>query len=108
MHHAHPDRLPLVASVLHPTDFSSASDRAFAHALAIALLRQTELTILHVGPDADSHTDWSRFPPVRKTLERWGLLGPGSTRSDVFDEFGVRVTKVAVSGRNPALKTGKN
>ena len=41
--------VPLVDSVLHPTDFSSASDTAFAHALAIALIRKTKFTILHVG-----------------------------------------------------------
>jgi len=93
--------MPLVASVLHPTDFSPASDRAFAHALAIALLRQTQLTLLHVGQGKDGEVEWSRFPPVRKTLERWGLLEAGSQRSDVFDEFRVRVSKVAVPGWRP-------
>ena len=92
---------PLVRSVLHPTDFSPASDRAFAHALAIALLRGTRFTILHVGSKADP--EWTSFPTVRKTLERWRLLAPGSDRSAVLDELGVAVEKITVSGRLPVL-----
>jgi nucleotide-binding universal stress UspA family protein len=99
--------VPLVASVLHPTDFSAASNRAFAHALAIALLRQTELTILHVGPEKGSEVGWTEFPPVRATMERWGLLGAGSPRSAVFDEFRTRVTKVAIPSRLPVFATAK-
>ena len=89
---------PLVQSVVHPTDFSPASERAFAYALAIAVLRQTALTLLHV--EKGKH-DWSKFPSVRKTLERWGLLEPGSSQDDVFAELGVRVTKLAIDGGAP-------
>lgn len=93
------DRTPFVTSVFHPTDFSDASDRAFAHALAVALVRQTKLTILHVGGGGD----WSRFPSVRGTLERWGFLEPNSPRSAVFDRFKMRVQKIDVKGaRDPA------
>lgn len=97
--------LPFVQSVLHPTDFSPASNRAFAHALAIALLRQTNFTILHVSPEKASNMDWTRFPPVRQTLERWGLLEVGSPQSAVFDELRVRVKKVAVQNRHPVRAT---
>ena len=97
--------MPLVSSVLHPTDFSPASNRAFAHALAVALIRQTELTILHVGPEKNSSVKWTKFPPVRKTLEKWGLLEAGSPRSAIFDEFQVRVSKVAIPSRRPVLAT---
>lgn len=100
-------RRTLVGSVLHPTDFSEASHRAFAHALAIALLRQTELTILHVGAEAPDDVDWGSFPPVRKTLERWNMLEPGSARSAVFDELKVTVRKVAVQGGSPIRATLK-
>jgi nucleotide-binding universal stress UspA family protein len=92
---------PFVQSVLHPTDFSPASSRAFAHALAVALLRGTRFTILHVGSKADP--EWTSFPAVRGTLERWGLLAPGSKRSAVLEELGVAVEKVAIAGRLPAL-----
>ena len=97
--------LPLVRSVLHPTDFSPASDRAFAHALAIALLRQTDFTILHVSPEKTSNIDWTRFPSVRQTLEQWGLLEAGSPQSAVFDELRVRVKKAAVQNRRPVRAT---
>ena len=101
------DRLPFVSSVLHPTDFSAASERAFAYALAIALIRQTELTILHVDRDKRSKVDWTRFPPVREILERWGLLESGSPRSAVFEKFRTRVEKIAISSRHPSRSTVK-
>ena len=91
--------LPLVRSVLHPTDFSKASEHAFAHALAIALIRKTSLTLLHAG--GDRSRSWSSFPSVRRTLERWGMLERGSPRSAVFDQLSVRVKKVVTKKRNP-------
>jgi nucleotide-binding universal stress UspA family protein len=99
------DALALVGSVLHPTDFTPQSDRAFALALAIALIRQTELTLLHVTPDAVADVDWSAFPAVRRTMERWGLLAPDSPRSAVFEKFRTRVRKVAVRSRDPVSAT---
>jgi nucleotide-binding universal stress UspA family protein len=93
--------MPLVESVFHPSDFSEASESAFAHALAISLLRQTRLTILHAGAEHHGSNDWSRFPAVRATLERWKLLEPGSPRSAVFEELGIRVEKIAVASGNP-------
>jgi nucleotide-binding universal stress UspA family protein len=93
--------LPFVSSVFHPTDFSKASEVAFAHALVIALIRQTRFWIFHAGPREMSRDDWTGFPGVRATLERWGLLGAGAPRSAVFDELQIRVTKVAVKSRDP-------
>ncbi len=89
---------PFVESVLHPSDFSPASESAFAHALAIALIRKCELTILHTG---DSRDDWRKFPAVRTTLERWGMLEPDSPRSAVFEQLAMKVTKVGLRGRSP-------
>ncbi|HEX5048087.1 MAG TPA: universal stress protein [Gammaproteobacteria bacterium] len=88
-------------SVVHATDFSPASERAFAHALAIAVLRRTELTLLHVT--SGEHRDWTGFPAVRKTLERWNLLPPGSKQEDVLAAVGVRVSKIEISSRFPSL-----
>jgi nucleotide-binding universal stress UspA family protein len=85
-----------VSSVLHPTDFSAASETAFLHSLAIALRRRARITLLHVAPPARAAEAFNSFPGVRSTLERWGLLEPGSDRSAVFDEFGVEVKKVKV------------
>ena len=87
---------PFVTSIFHPSDFSKASELAFAHALAIALIRKTKLVIMHAG--RGSVDDWSRFPPVRKTLENWNVLAPGSPRSAVFKKLSVRVAKVTARG----------
>jgi nucleotide-binding universal stress UspA family protein len=89
-------RVPFVQSIFHPSDFSETSELAFAHALAIALLRKSDLSILHAG--RGNREDWSQFPAVRKTLERWEVLAPGSPRSAVFEKLGVRVTKVNTRG----------
>lgn len=97
-----PSTAPFVATVVHPTDFSAASRTAFAHALAVAAIRKTRLDILHVS--ADEHGSWSGFPGVRETLERWGLLDPGSDRSAVFEKLSVRVKKVRLRG-DPAVET---
>jgi nucleotide-binding universal stress UspA family protein len=90
--------VPFVTSIFHPSDFSKASELAFAHALAVALIRKTELVIMHAGRGRVD--DWSQFPPVRKTLESWNVLAPGSPRSAVFEKLSVRVAKVSARG-NP-------
>jgi len=90
--------VPFVESIFHPTDFSEASDQAFAHALTIALLRQTRLMIFHAGSHPE--TEWEQFPPVRRTLERWGLLPEDSRREAVLSELSVAVTKAQAKG-NP-------
>lgn len=87
--------IPLIDSVFLATDFSPGSESAFAHALAIALFRQTRLDILYAG---SAREDWSRFPSVRGTLERWGLLEPGSAKEDVFETLGIDVTKISAKG----------
>jgi nucleotide-binding universal stress UspA family protein len=81
--------------VLHPTDLSPDSEMAFQHALAVALLRQTSLTLLHVeGPPKNSD-----LPSVRGMLQRWGLLEEGASRSAVYENFNVRIKKKVVRGR---------
>lgn len=90
--------MPFVKSVFHPSDFSEASRNAFHHALAVALRRQTRFIVLHAGGSRDS---WLNFPPVRATLEKWGLLEKGSPRSAVFEELKIRVEKVQLGGLNP-------
>jgi len=89
---------PFVDSVFHPSDFSAASENAFLHALALALVRMTEFTILHTS---NSREDWRNFPAVRATLERWGVLQPGSTRSAVFEQLALRITKVSMKSHSP-------
>ncbi len=90
--------VPFVRKIFHPTDFSPDSAAAFAHALAICLFRQGELTILHAGDEYLDGDAWQQFPAVRRTLERWKLLEPGSPKAAVFKELGIRINKVSAVG----------
>lgn len=78
--------------IFHPTDLSTASEVAFVHALKLALAARGELRIMHVDPDIPQ-TDWSGLPRVRDTLARWGLLPPGSSKSDVA-RLGLHIEKI--------------
>jgi nucleotide-binding universal stress UspA family protein len=99
--------VPFVRSVVIGTDFSPAGERAFAHALGLALLAQAQLTILHVAAGA-AESDWRRFPEVRKTLERWKLLEAGSAQEDVFAKLGVQVRKIGIESKFPALALARH
>lgn len=90
---------PIVDSVLHPSDLSTGSLVAFHHALKAALVAKSRLTVLHVSPGAAP--GWSDSPGVRETLERWGLLPPGSPRAAV-SKLGIDVRKAAAREHNPA------
>jgi nucleotide-binding universal stress UspA family protein len=95
----HPDyNFPLVDSVLHPSDFSAGSLTAFHHALKAAIIAKSRFTILHVSHEAAAA--WTDFPGVRETLERWGLLPPGSPKSAV-PELGIDVRKIVAHFISP-------
>jgi nucleotide-binding universal stress UspA family protein len=83
---------------LHPTDFSARSHLAFAHALRLALHNEATLSLLHVGDDSDE--EWDRFPAIRDTLGRWGLIEPDAKRSEIQEKLGVGVEKVIAEERN--------
>jgi nucleotide-binding universal stress UspA family protein len=90
--------IPILQSVFHPSDFSPASQTAFAHALTAALTAKAKLTILHVSSEREEQ--WTNFPGVRETLERWGLLPKNSKRSDVA-KLGIKVEKVQTVHKDP-------
>jgi nucleotide-binding universal stress UspA family protein len=94
-----PVAAPVLDSILHPSDFSEASRVAFAHALKAALIARARLTLVHVAPTSGS-PEWSDFPGVRETLERWGLLPPGSHKSAV-PHLGIDVKKVIAHDDDP-------
>lgn len=94
----HEPSLP-IDSVFHATDFSAASELAFAHALRIAVAARCELDILHAGDGRDGPR-WQDFPSVRGMLEAWGLLEPGSRPEDV-GRLGLHVEKVEARGMQP-------
>lgn len=85
-------------SIFHPSDFSQASEVAFAHALMTALVAGATLTMFHV--EADPRTEWQDFPGVRDMLERWRLIPKGSSRSEVR-LLGINVEKVIASSKDP-------
>src|SRR5215471_17785804 len=89
---------PIIRTVLHPSDFSEASLVAFAHALKAALISKSKLVLIHISDEAQR--EWTEFPGVRETLERWELLPTGSARSAVA-ELGIRVAKVVGRGSDP-------
>ena len=80
------ERAPLVHSVLHLTDFSIESEIAFAHALAIAILRKADITLLHVGRQNFSGDDWQQFPSAEIILKRWGFLAGASIPANIEDD----------------------
>jgi nucleotide-binding universal stress UspA family protein len=88
----------IIGSVLHPTDFSEGSLVAFHHALKAAMAAKSSLTLLHVSSDTASQ--WSDFPGIRETLERWGVLPKGSPRSAV-GELGINAGKVVANQSEP-------
>jgi nucleotide-binding universal stress UspA family protein len=89
---------PIIRHVLHPSDFSDASRIAFVHALKTALIAKCRLTLIHETDD--EKRDWSEFPGVRETLERWGLL-PGGSPSEAVGHLGIDVAKVIGRGADP-------
>jgi nucleotide-binding universal stress UspA family protein len=95
--------LPIIlTSMLHPTDFSEASEVAFGHALKLAVMAKAKLSILHVAPRKDD-VDFSDFPEIRQTLERWGALPAGSSKEDVLKKAGILVEKVVAVHDDPAF-----
>ncbi len=84
---------------LHPTDFTEASEVAFAHALKMTLLTGGQLHLLHVAAP-DEPVAWKSFPGVREALERWGVLLPGSPASAVAG-LGIVVDKVQTAAPDP-------
>lgn len=99
---ANTPRLPL-DNIFHPSDFSAASEIAFAHALKLALAARATLRILHVSANVVD-VEWADFPGIRRTLERWGVIPPGSSRSAVA-KLGLRPKKILAPGEDPVDAT---
>jgi len=87
-----------IRSIFHPSDFSDASEVAFAHALKLTLASRALLQMMHVETGADNEDE--DFPRVRETLERWKLLPPGSSHRDV-GQLGIEILKVIASSDDP-------
>jgi nucleotide-binding universal stress UspA family protein len=88
-------------SIFHPTDFSASSDTAFEHALKIAVANRSRLSISHVETTEGDGPEWTEFPQIRATLERWSLLPKGSSKHDVGGVLGLHVKKVERISKDP-------
>src|SRR5580700_1948132 len=95
----------LLRSVVHPTDFSPAGLDAFTHALRLAVAAKSHFYILHIERETEQ-ADWVQFPRVRETLAAWGMIAPGSPRSAVVSELGLRVEKAIIESNDPVRSVG--
>lgn len=86
----------MLSNIIHPTDFSHGSEVAFAHALKLTLGTLGQLEILHVDREG-VRADWQKYPSVRETLSRWGILPDNAGRGDVAG-LGVRISKSVCHG----------
>lgn len=87
--------------IFHPSDFSPASEVAFAHALKIALQSKAKLDLMHVEPTLRAEKPyWLDFPAVRMTLARWGVLPERVQRQEVA-KTGLRVRKILKPSTDP-------
>ena len=61
-------------------------------------ITKATLTIFHVSPNRKEN--WTEFPGVRQTLERWGILPKDSPKSAV-PELGIKVKNVVAQDKDP-------
>ncbi len=84
--------------IFHPSDFTSASEIAFVHALKIALQGKASLQMMHI--DRMEEADRDRFPSVKKALERWKILPEGSP-NELVGKLGLEFSKLIPSSNDP-------
>jgi len=90
----------MIRSVLHPTDLSQLSGSAFAHALRIAVVTRSKLTLIHVNQNEGGEA--ITFPNVGRLLVQWGLPEKYSSKSMIATKLGLEVEKVSFKGDDPA------
>jgi nucleotide-binding universal stress UspA family protein len=92
-----------VEFVLHPTDLSEASTRAFHHALAIAVRLGSRFTLLHAAAHRDPGSR-EAFPTIRRTLAAWEAAG---SLNDLPDRRPPRTEKVEVREKDAVAAVRK-
>lgn len=88
---------PTIRNILVPTDFSSSSDAAFAHALRLTLALKADLDVLHVEPKND-RADWRWAPHVVETLARWHFVPEGAGQAEV-EALGIHARQTLATGQ---------
>jgi nucleotide-binding universal stress UspA family protein len=94
-----------IRQILYPSDFSSASHRAFATAMTMAKATGAKVTILHVVVPSvplvpDQYLDASVWARIDAQARRWGSaqLARSAVRAR---KIGVRVTTLLLEGDPP-------
>jgi nucleotide-binding universal stress UspA family protein len=88
-----------IQSIVHPTDFSDLSARAFAHALRIAIVAKSALHALHVEPQHPG--EGGSFPRVTRMLTQWGVIGEHETAPEIAAKLGFLVSNIRIDGPSP-------
>lgn len=91
-------KAPGFERVFYPSDFTPASEIAFAHALMIALKSKAMFQLMHV--DSKNEAEWDQFPSIHETLQRWKVLPAGSSDAHL-EHLGLDVSKIIASCRSP-------
>lgn len=88
-----------VRYILHPSDFSEASEVAFDHALSLAIHGGANFTLLHaVGRRATDN--WPGYPSARSRISRWRAAGSVHGFEDRIRQ--ATITKRSMDVRDPA------
>jgi hypothetical protein len=88
-------------------DFGEQGERAFFHALALAVAQNPHLTLLHIGPENRKEVPWEKYPGVRETLSRWRLLDDDASRADVSTKPGLSVKKNGDARQGPIQRAAR-
>lgn len=92
-----------VRYVLHPSDFSEASEVAFDHALSLAIHGGANFTLLHaVGRRATDN--WAGYPSARARIAQWRAAGTMDRFEDRLRQSSI--TKREMDVRDPAAAAG--
>ncbi len=94
---------PTSPRILSTTDFSAGCQKAFYHALALAVGQRGSITLLHIGPESREQVPWKQYPSVRDTLIKWGMMPEGTQRNEVSEKLGLGIKKAAIRDQNPRL-----
>ena len=95
--------LKTIERILHPTDFSAASEIALAHALKLGIKLGATIDLLHVN-NHKKEQNASHFPKIHAVLNRWN--NEKSSRSNGRPpSHGVHVNKIIASQKDPLKAT---
>ena len=93
-------RTSTINNIFHPTDFSKGPDTAFAHALKLAWVTNSRLTLFHVNQNLDN-LNWYDFPSVRATLDQWHRMSKERKTPDI-NHTNIEVEKILGRGKDPS------